>query len=294
MESRRKFLKSLGLLTAGSAMAPSVKLFAERKSWFDISLAQWSLHRTLFSGELKNIDFTEFAAKKFKIYSVGYVSQFFKEHSQNMTYLKDLNYRAKDNGVKNLVLTVVGEDDLGGTDSLKRKSAVESHYKWIDAASFLGCSSVRVNASGNGSGHEVAQCAIESLNVLARYASKSGINVIVENAGGFTSDGTWLAGVLKSVGKDNCGSLPDFGNFNGHDPYQGIKELMPYAKFIHAKTLNFDSNGNEGDIDYDRMMQIVKDGGYTGYIGVEYEGNGLSEVAGILATKKLLERYRTL
>jgi len=294
MNSRRTFLKNLGLTAAGIAVAPSLEVFAAKKSWFEISLAQWSLHKTLFAGDLKNIDFPEFAAEKFGIYGVEYVNQFFKDKAKDMTYLKDLNNRAKDNGVKNILIMVDGEGNLGDEDQAKRLQAVENHYKWVDAAAFLGCKSIRVNAAGKGSREEVASRVVESLSTLADYGKKSKINVIVENHGGISSHGDWLAGVLKAVGKKNCGSLPDFGNFYEYDRYQGVQDLMPYAKGVSAKSHDFDANGNETKIDYHRMMKIVKDAGFKGYVGIEYEGKNLSEVEGIIATKKLLERFKTL
>lgn len=294
MNSRRAFLKNLSLTAAGIVVAPSLDAFAAKRSWFEISLAEWSLHKTLFAGDLKNIDFPEFAAKKFGIYGVEYVNQFFKDKAKDMTYLKDLNNRAKDNGVKNVLIMVDGEGSLGDDNNTKRVQAVENHYKWVDAAAFLGCKSIRVNAAGKGSREEVASRVVESLSTLADYGKKSKINVIVENHGGISSHGDWLAGVLKAVDKKNCGSLPDFGNFYEYDRYQGVQDLMPYAKGVSAKSHDFDANGNETKIDYHRMMKIVKDAGFKGYVGIEYEGKNLSEVEGIIATKKLLDRFKTL
>ncbi|MFZ4860609.1 sugar phosphate isomerase/epimerase family protein [Sphingobacterium sp. Mn56C] len=292
MNARRDFLKTLGLATAGLVIAPNLDLFAGKKAWFDISLAEWSLHRTLFKGDLKNIDFPELAAKKYGIFGVEYVNSFFKDKAKDFTYLKDLNDRAKSNGVRNVLIMVDGEGDLGNADEKKRKVAVENHYKWIDAATYLGCGAIRVNAAGQGSKEELAKRVQESLSTLADYAEKSKINVIVENHGGISSHGDWLAAVLKGVGKNNCGALPDLGNFYEYDRYQGVKDLMPFAKGVSAKTNDFDDMGNEKNIDYVRMMEIIKNAGFRGYIGIEYEGNRLSEPEGILATKALLERFR--
>jgi len=292
MHSRRSFLKNLGLATAGVAIAPSLEAFAAKKPWFDISLAEWSLHRTLFKGDLKNIDFPETAAKKFGINAVEYVNAFFKDKAKDMDYLKDLNSRAKDNGVRNVLIMIDGEGSLGDDSSAKRREAVENHYKWIDAAAFLGCGSIRVNAAGKGTPEEVAKRVVESLGTLADYGKKAKINVIVENHGGISSHGDWLAGVLRTVGKNNCGSLPDFGNFYEYDRYKGVEELMPFAKGVSAKSIDFDENGNETKVDYVRMMAIVKKAGYRGHIGIEYEGGKLSEPEGIIATKKLLERFQ--
>ncbi len=292
MNSRREFLRNLGLVAAGVTLAPSLDVFAAKKGWFDISLAEWSLHKKLFKGDLKNIDFPEYTAKNFGIYGVEYVNQFFKDKAQDMTYLKDLKNRAKDNGVKNVLIMIDGEGSLGDRDEKKRVQAVENHHKWIDAAHFLGCHAIRVNAAGEGTKEEVKGQVVKSLASLADYGKKGKISVIVENHGGISSHGDWLSDVLKTVGKKNCGSLPDFGNFYEYDRYQGVADLMPYAKGVSAKSHDFDANGNESKIDYGRMMKLVKDAGYKGYVGIEYEGSNLSEDEGVKLTKALLERYK--
>ncbi|WP_409151556.1 sugar phosphate isomerase/epimerase family protein [Sphingobacterium sp. BS-2] len=292
MSSRREFLRNLGLVTAGVTLAPSLDVFAAKKDWFQISLAEWSLHKKLFKGDLKNIDFPEYTAKNFGIHGVEYVNQFFKDKAKDMTYLKDLNNRAKDNGVKNVLIMIDGEGSLGDRDETKRKQAVENHYKWIDAANFLGCNAIRVNAAGEGTKEEVKDQVVKSLSTLADYGKKGKISVVVENHGGISSHGDWLADVLKTVGKKNCGSLPDFGNFYEYDRYQGVKDLMPYAKGVSAKSHAFDANGNDTGIDYAKMMQIVKSAGYNGYVGIEFEGDKISEDEGIKLTKALLEKFK--
>ncbi|GEM68427.1 xylose isomerase [Sphingobacterium mizutaii NBRC 14946 = DSM 11724] len=292
MSSRREFLRNLGLVTAGVTLAPSLDVFAAKKDWFQISLAEWSLHKKLFKGDLKNIDFPEYTAKNFGIHGVEYVNQFFKDKAKDMTYLKDLNNRAKDNGVKNVLIMIDGEGSLGDRDETKRKQAVENHYKWIDAANFLGCHAIRVNAAGEGTKEEVKDQVVKSLSTLADYGKKGKISVVVENHGGISSHGDWLADVLKTVGKKNCGSLPDFGNFYEYDRYQGVKDLMPYAKGVSAKSHAFDANGNDTGIDYAKMMQIVKSAGYNGYVGIEFEGDKISEDEGIKLTKALLEKFK--
>ncbi|PPL02437.1 sugar phosphate isomerase/epimerase family protein [Parapedobacter indicus] len=295
MTDRRSFLKHLGVgalsVSALPVMAKSIfPAVTGKKPFFDISLAEWSLHRTLFGGKLDNLDFAETAAKKFGIHAVEYVNQFFKDKAQDKKYLAELNQRAKDNGVKNVLIMIDGEGPLGSTDEKERTQAVENHYKWVEAAKFLGCHAIRVNAAGKGTPEEVKAAAIDGLGRLSEFAAPHGISVIVENHGGISSHGDWLSAVLRGVGKKNCGSLPDFGNFYEYDRYQGVQDLMPLAKGVSAKSHTFDENGNEPQIDYRRMLQIVKDAGYKGYIGIEYEGDQLSEEDGILATKRLLER----
>lgn len=300
-QSRRRFVQNLATLAAGAAIAPTV--FAKgfpAKSSFEISLAEWSLHKALFGKKMTNLDFPEVARKQFGIGAVEYVNQFFKDKARDTAYLNELLQRCKDNGIKNHLIMIDGEGGLGELDQAKRTKAIENHYQWVDAAKYLGCATIRVNAYGNGSREEVAKAAVDGLSKLGEYGSKAGINIIVENHGGWSSDGQWLSGVMKTIGKKNIGILPDFGNFclrrsnNGcaeeYDRYKGVKEFMPYAKGLSAKTYDFDEAGNCIETDYNKMMKIVKDHGFNGYIGIEYEGNKISEEEGIRKTKALLER----
>lgn len=277
---------------------------APKEPLFKISLAEWSLHKMLFDKKLDNLDFPAKAKNDFGIDGVEYVNQFFKDKAKDTAYLTELNKRAGDLGVTNVLIMIDGEGNLGAVDSKERMKAVENHYKWVEAAKFLGCHSIRVNAYGKGTAEEVSKAAIDGLGKLSEFATQSGINIIVENHGSYSSDGTWLANVMQTVGKPNCGTLPDFGNFcmkykndkwedgceNSYDRYKGVTEMMPFAKGVSAKSNVFDAEGNEKNIDFRKMLQIVKDAGYKGYIGIEYEGSELSEEDGIKATKKLLEK----
>jgi len=318
-KTRRHFIKKSSQLTLGmgllgmNACTPSVaKKIASnemKKPFFDISLAQWSLHRSFFNKDLDPLDFAAKAKKDFGISAIEYVNQFYKDKAEDMTYLKDLKQRADNEGVKSLLIMVDGEGNLGEVNDAERKKAVENHYKWVDAAHFLGCHSIRVNAFGVGTEEEVSTAAIDGLGSLATYAAKVGLNVIVENHGSYSSNGKWLGKVMRTVNMPNCGTLPDFGNFclerdngklwggnciNEYDRYQGVRELMPFAKAVSAKSHDFDKNGNEINTDFIKMMQLVKEADFKGYVGVEYEGDKLSEDEGILATKALLERVGQL
>ncbi len=268
---------------------------AEPAKDFKISLAEWSLHRALFGRagtKLENLDFPRVAREDYGIEAVEYVNQFFKDKARDEKYLADLKKRCGDHGVKNLLIMCDGEGALGDADEAKRKKAVENHHRWVDAAKFLGCHSIRVNAQSSGSFEEQMGRAADGLAQLTEYGTKHEINVIVENHGGLSSNGAWLAGVMKKVNMPRCGTLPDFGNFGDYDRYKGVTELMPFAKGVSAKSHDFDDAGNETRTDYFKMMKIVLDAGYSGYVGIEYEGGKLSEPDGIQATKKLLDRVR--
>ncbi|MBX3238780.1 MAG: TIM barrel protein [Chitinophagaceae bacterium] len=303
LSNRRVFLKQISTLLAGSGAVAALPLdsFATaKKPFFEISLAEWSLHKALFSNKITNLDFPAVSKKEFGISVVEYVNQFFKDKANDTNYLNELMKRVNDNGVKNHLIMIDGEGGLAETDDAKRLKSVENHYKWVDAAKYLGCSTIRVNSYGTGSAEDVQKAAIDGLGRLGEYGQKVGINIIVENHGSYSSNGKWLAGVMKNVNKKNVGTLPDFGNFcikreNGkcaeeYDRYLGVEELMPYAKGASAKTYDFDENGNCIETDYYRVLKIIKKSKFKGYIGIEYEGSNLDEYEGIRKTKALLEK----
>jgi len=269
-----------------------------------ISLAQWSFHNALESGDMDNLQFAE-KAGALGFEGVEYVNKFFKDKAQDTSYLNQMTAKAKTAGVKQLLIMIDGEGHLGDPDETKRNQAVLNHHRWVDAAAYLGCHSIRVNAHGEGKAEEVAKAAIDGLSKLSEYASSKNINVIVENHGGFSSNGQWLAGVMAKINKPNCGTLPDFGNFclksetdakgatkcvEEYDRYKGVEELMPYAKAVSAKSFDFGELGFETTIDYPKMIGIINDANYRGFIGVEYEGKSLSEEEGVKATKLLIEK----
>lgn len=294
--SRRKFITSLSASLAASSLLSNAD-HHKKNQLFEISIAEWSLHKSLFGKKISNLDFPVVAKKEFKISAVEYVNQFFKDKATDKNYLNELKKICNNEGVKSLLIMCDGEGKLGDPDKNKRISSVNNHKRWIEAAKHLGCHSIRVNASSSGSYDDQQKLAADGLSRLSEFASTHGLNVIVENHGGLSSNGQWLSGVMKSVNMKNCGTLPDFGNFRigggkTYDRYKGVKELMPFAKAVSAKSHDFDDNGNEIHTDYHKMMKIVIDAGYRGYVGVEYEGSKLSEYDGIKATKKLLESVR--
>ena len=301
--NRREFAKQASI--AVGAMGAAVSLGCQSlaggssNSLYAISLAQWSLNRQFFGGKLNALDFAKITKEEFDLDAIEYVNQFFKDKANDEAYLGQLKSRAADHGVKSLLIMVDGEGSLGHGDTAERNKAVQNHHKWANAAQFLGCHSIRVNAAttGNGSFEEKQKLAADGLRSLSEYGAKLGLNVIVENHGGLSSNGAWLAGVMKIVDLPNCGTLPDFGNFNigngkMYDRYQGVTELMPFAKAVSAKSHEFDDKGDEVRTDYRRMMNIVLAAGYHGYVGIEYEGSQVDAYTGIKKTKQLLEMVR--
>ncbi len=306
---RRQFLKNaslaVGSFTLGSQFSPfAMADHSESVSAvpFKISLAEWSLHKAIQGGKMTNLDFPRITREEFDIEAVEYVSVFFKDKARDEAYLSDLDKRCQDHGVKSLLIMVDAEGKLGDPDDKQRTKAVENHRKWLDAAVRLGCHSIRVNAASAGEYDEQMKLAADGLGRLGKLGAEVGINVLVENHGGLSSNGKWLAGVMDMVNMDNVGTLPDFGNFriNGwgekeavwYDRYQGMEELMPYAKAVSAKSREFDSEGNETQTDFWRVMKTVLDAGYSGYVGIEWEGGDPDEYEGIRLTKRLLEKIR--
>ena len=301
---------------------------------FKLSLAEWSFHNALFNPELLKLSWSEFdnklkndfdfvvansqmkhldfpaKAAEMGFEGVEFVNTFFFNKAKDIAYLDELKQRCADAGVQPLIIMCDAEGELGNPDEAARIEAVENHYPWVDAAHYLGCHSIRVNAQSQGSYEEQQQHAADGLRRLAEYAARQDINVLVENHGGLSSHGEWLVGLMKMVNHPRIGTLPDFGNFciereapssenpqsNGcltmYDRYQGVTELMPYAKAVSAKTYTFDEKGQEIETDYEKMMKIVLNSGYRGFVGVEYEGSELSEEEGVKATKQLLEQVR--
>ena len=313
--NRRLFLENTGKFSMALGLAqiinPLDKLFdvtdepvTEKDLFFKFSLAQWSLHKAIHSKTLDALDFAK-KAKELGFDAVEYVNQLYTIDQDNATasinkLVKELKTRSNDNGVSNVLIMIDNEGELAGVNKATRNDAIVRHSRWVDAAAGLGCHSIRVNLSGKGAEtFDIwKEKSVDGLGRLAEYAAKSKINVIVENHGGLSSDAGKLTDVIKTINLKNCGTLPDFGNFcikregdkciDEYDRYKGVKELMPFAKGVSAKTYDFDANGNETTIDYVKILQIVKDAGYKGRIGIEYEGDRLSEEEGIKATKALL------
>ena len=284
----------------------------ESKPDIKLSLAQWSIHKMVFEEGVDPYTFAE-KASKWGFEGLEYVSGLYYKELQAANFSEEAmnNWVEKSKaesekyGLKNVLIMVDSQGDIAVPDEAKRKEAVENHYKWVDAAAALGCHSIRVNLNGSMDPEVWMPASVAGLKQLATYAKDKNINIIVENHGGPSSNAQLLAEVMEKVGMDNCGTLPDFGNFcikreagdyyssaclEEYNKYKGVEELMPYAKGVSAKSYNFNEEGYETDIDYPRMMAIVLDSGYEGFVGVEYEGSELSEEEGILATKKLLER----
>ena len=303
---RRNFLAVT--LTAGiaSSVFPSTN-FAKFNSIenLKISLAQWSLNKSIKNGKLPILDFAK-KARSFDIEGIEFVSGLYTrdtdilERMSMNSLAKELIKRSDDYGIDNVLFMIDNQGDLASSNETDRIQAIENHKRWIDFSAEIGCKTMRVNLNGEKDLDKWTENSVKSLTTLNEYNKK--MNVVVENHGGLSSNGKYLSNVMSKVKLENCGTLPDFGNFcmNGspwgnctqmYDRYLGTEELMPYAHAVSAKSYDFDDEGNETTIDYKRMMEIVKRSGYQGYVGIEYEGNRLGEDDGIIATKKLLEKF---
>ncbi|MCC6682742.1 MAG: TIM barrel protein [Phycisphaeraceae bacterium] len=300
--TRRQFVQSTVSLLAGTSLlgcstTRSASRAATAPPLFEVSLAQWSFHRAIREGNMDHLDFAPTARNGFDIAAVEYVNSLFKDKSTDPAYLAQMKKRADDHGVRSLLIMCDGEGKLGDPDAVVRHQAAQNHVRWLEAARTLGCHSIRVNAASAGEYDEQMKLAADGLHQLCELAVPFDLNVIVENHGGLSSNGRWLVGVMKLVDHPRVGTLPDFGNFRvskdeSYDRYQGVAEMMPYARAVSAKSHDFDEAGNEKEIDYLRMLKIVIDAGYHGHLGIEYEGSQLSEHDGVAATLALLLKVR--
>jgi sugar phosphate isomerase/epimerase len=301
MNQRRHFLKQLGLtsLALGVQSIPG-DLFANTspsKQFFDISLAEFSFATSLFSGQMNHLDFPAKAKNEFGIDKVEYVSMFFKEKPTNKEYIAEMKKRASDNGVKSHLIMIDGMGNLGDLDSAKRQQAVDNHIPWVEAAKELGCSAIRVNLDGEGSDEEVAKASVEGYSKLLEIGEKNSLNILVENHTGPSVNPDWLVGIMKQIKSKRAGLLVDTANFirykvegmtieafknaktlATYDKYDGVTKLMPYAKGVSLKTHQIDKNGKEAETDFTRLMKIIKQSGFKGTIGVEYEGSFLKNI----------------
>ena len=267
------------------------------------SLAQWSFNRELFAGTMTTQDYIR-KAGELDFDGVEYVSQFFQDKVEDFEYLNDLKKTAEQADVKSLLIMVDRAGDLGASDVALRNAAVEAHKKWVVAAKHLGCTTIRVNAHGDGTYEEQKMTCMDGIGRLAIFAKELQMDVIIENHGGASSRGDWLADLVKSINMDNVGTLPDFDNWcyktkdggnwgecvERYDRLKGLRELMPYAKALSVKTFDFDTDGNETTMDYNTLFQIVQASGYDGYLGIEFEGHDLDAVDGIKKTVALVEK----
>ncbi len=299
--NRRNFLRTSAAAVAGTMLVSPAFAGMAQKSKYKISLAEWSFHKALFAKEMTNLEFPVIT-RKLGIDGVEYVNQFFKDKAKDESYLAELKKITKNEGVENVLIMCDGEGMVGHPEKEERIKTVDNHKKWIDAAAFLGCHSIRVNAGSRGEYEEQQKLAADGLHMLCEYGDTQKINVIVENHGGLSSNGEWLAGVMKMVDHKRVGTLPDFGNFfinrqtgEEFDRYKGVELLMPFAKGVSAKSNVFNEEGDEANMDYYRLMKIVDEAGYKGFVGIEYEGSVLPEKEGVIATKDLLEKvFKTL
>ena len=278
---------------------------------YGISLAQWSLHKMIkLDKTLNPLDFAQ-KSKGLGFEAIEYVSTLYRPILEKLSIKEmtvELINKSKEHEIKNLLIMVDDEGNLSSSNLNEIKEAIEKHKMWIEMASKLECHSVRVNLEGEDQLDKWKENSIKGLTMLSEFAGNYNINIIVENHGGNSSNGKDLAEVIKNVNLDNCGTLPDFGNFcikrknrslyDGpcdieYDKYEGMRDLMPYAKAVSAKSYDFDQFGNETTIDFKKMMDIVEEFNYNGYLGIEYEGNNHSEVDGIELTKKLIQKYNS-
>jgi sugar phosphate isomerase/epimerase len=291
-------------VSAAAAAGSFMTSTAAQTPPYRISLAEWSINRPLFAGTMQHLDFAKIA-KGVGIDAIEYVNQFFKDKARDAAYLREMNARAHGEGVAQVLIMVDGEGNLGDPDAARRQASVENHYKWVDAAKTLGAHTVRVNGYSSGTAEEQMKLVADGMRRLVEYADPLGINIVIENHGGHSSNAKWLVQTIRLVNHPRAGTLPDFGNFRiagpnrdnpdvkleSYDSYVGVAEMMPLAKGVSVKPRVWDATGTQSDIDLFRMMKIVVDAGYHGHAGIEYGPEG-GELEGIKKLRQDLESVR--
>lgn len=314
MTTRRQFFRTstVAFAAAAGALAPAAaravaaaaQASAKASPLYKISLAEWSINQPLRKGTLQHLDFAKIA-KGVGIDAIEYVNQFFMDKATDAAYLAEMNARAKGEGVTQVLIMCDREGNLGDPDAAKRTQAVENHHKWVTAAKTLGCHSIRVNAYSSGTPEEQSKLVADGMHRLCTFADTHGIDVIIENHGGQSSNAKWLMETLRRADHPRAGTLPDFGNFSisrpterepnapveSYDSYVGVQEMMPLAKGVSVKPRVWDFKGNQSDIDLPRMMKIVTGAGYHGYCGIEHGPSG-RELEGIRELRVQLEQTR--
>ena len=307
MSTRRTFIKKSALGATALSFPGLYACGANTKNTMPkISLAQWSLNRAFFAKKLDPINFASIAKNSYGISAVEYVNQFYTDNATDEKFWREMAKRAADSEVKSLIMMVDEKEKLGDSNEDTRKAAIESHYKWVDAAKILGCHSIRVNAFGDGSLDELEVSLVDGLGKLTEYAAKEEVNVILENHGLHTSNADFMTGIIKAVNNPYLGTLPDFGNWclsaewgstqktkncnSVYPPEEGIAKFLPFAKGVSAKSYSFDTDGFDTAIDYPKLLQLVKDSDFNGHIGIEFEGENMGEPEGIKATKALIKK----
>jgi L-ribulose-5-phosphate 3-epimerase len=304
--TRRDFLMTSGYLSAAAATG-SLGLPQPARAnepLYKISLAQWSINRPLFSGKMQHLDFA-MIAKSVGIDAIEYVNQFFMDKAADTAYLQEMNTRARGEGVTQVLIMVDREGNLGDPDNALRQQAVENHYKWVEAAKTLGCHTVRVNGYSSGTPDEQMKLVADGMRRLVEFADPHGIDIVIENHGGLSSNAKWLVQTIEMVKHPRAGTLPDFGNFRisgpsrgnpgakveSYDSYVGVAEMMPLARGVSVKPRGWDFHGNQYDIDLLKMMKIVVDAGYRGHAGIEHGPEG-RELEAIRDLRQQLEQVR--
>ena len=331
-QNRRKFITNIFKSTAAISLSSSLlnnSLFANYLSKkLKISLQCFSFASEFYKGKFDLSNFSKIVRETYNLDGAEFWSIPFMGKEKNSIFLNELRQKSNDYGIKNTIIlvdlldmqTMKQGNSLASIDKKERNQAVEDHKPWIDAAKSIGCDSIRINLWSDASKQDVTKVSLESISKLLEYSSDKNISIVIENHGGYTGDAKWLVNLIKKINNKNLGTLPDFGtlNFcikrdlsdteifsskclNQYDKYLGVKELLPFAKGISAKSTQFDLKGNETATNFKKMLRLIKKSNFEGYMSIEYEGairdtfsqknNHLSTHDGILATKKLLEKY---
>jgi L-ribulose-5-phosphate 3-epimerase len=285
--SRRGFFEKSILLGAAGLLTPSLFAWQNKKSdplripKNGISLAQWALVEEVRAGKWKTLDFPRIAREDFGIDGIEFVNTLF-ESPTTMNYLNTMKKNAADHGVTCVLIMCDAEGDACAPTKETRRQFEINHRKWIDAAQYLGCHSIRINCIGpkNVNKEEALKWSAETCSMMMEYAIPAGISVLIENHGGVSNDADFMVALMKEVNSRYLGILPDWRQPGGDfDNVEFLRKTLPYAggmSFRNQPTEELTA----------RMIKLAHETGFRGWYGIESSGREAVKIS-----KQLLLKY---
>jgi sugar phosphate isomerase/epimerase len=220
-------------------------------------------------GDMDLLDFLDYCAD-IQVDAAELTAYYFPNPIEG-SYLRELRRRAHLLGL-DLSSAAMGNDFSQPPDSDKGKAQFEYTKKWIDTFADLGIPVVRVfgGSSNKGPVDEVYKNMIGNLELALGYAEKRGIILGMENHDRM-EDLDFLLKIVHAIDSKWFGVFLDSGNLHDSaDPYAQLARIAPYAVSVQAKA-TVPTNGKHVPSDFNKVIQTLRDGGYAGYVVLEYE-----------------------
>ena len=287
--TKRDFLKTVGTVsaTAGRGLAPPVHLLAAQpvhrkgKPRLNTSLAAYSFRDYFDTAtnaqnrppNAKSIDmhgFIDYCADH--NLDGAELTSYYLDQQISQADLVALKRHAFLRGIA-VSGTAVG-NQFTLSKGAKRDAQIAHVKKWIDNAAHMGAPHVRVFAGGT-NGHSLKQAqslCIEALEEVGEYAGKRGVFLGIENHGGIVAEADSLLKIVRATRSEWVGINLDTGNFHTDDVYGDIARCVAHTVNVQLK-VQIQPRGakQKSNADFDRLVKILRDGGYRGFVALEYE-----------------------